>query len=1114
MKKNIFKAYFLALLLSSSFLFVNGQNINTLLGNLTDYHLVIGDGRTDANWQGATKGYVGNVAVSSIADQRTSGTVPYAGTIFTNAASQGSWQAIVNANAGQASGIVTNETTRLAGLKADLNSAFTQINALTVTPGFENMSSTSLNGLNTANGINEIYVINVTSGLSVSSQVGITGDAGDIFILRWDTDANFANGYDGQVKFQSGGAIVPLGGLTAGNFIHVAGDINASGGGSNPAAPFPQGPRYNNGQGALITGGSNFNGGGFFTGYWLTTGNPDITDATWDVPYGESSSLSNAIFVGGWYTIATKFSMTSGTSGVYVAPPTIAPQASADLAVIKTANLQNPSVGNNITFTIVATNNGPSAATGVTVNDVLPSGYTLFSATTNNGSWTDPNWTIGNMASGGVATLNIIATVNSGGNYANTATISGTESDPNIDNNSSTSTPLPGPNAVNDNASTNLNTPVDITILENDLTGASPLNPGSITFVPGTTPPTSEGVFTVNLTTGVVIFTPAVGFTGTSTVNYQVCDMNSLCDVATIIVVVNTVAGPTANDDNATTNLNTPVDINVLTNDVAGATPLNPATVTFVPGTIPNPTTQGTFTANATTGLVTFTPVTGFTGTVTVDYQVCDQNVLCDIATITVIITPGIVGPTANNDQATTPVNTPVNINIIQNDVPGSATLNPTTVTFIAGTEPNPTTEGIFTVDPVTGLVTFTPANNYTGTVTIDYQICDLNSLCDIATITVIITPGIVGPTANNDQTTTLINTPVDLPILANDIEGSTPLVPGSITFISGTEPNPSTVGVFTVDLVTGIVTFTPANGYVGVATIDYQVCDQNALCDIATITVTIINGTSNLFPALGLGTLAFEDLWPGKGDYDFNDLVIDYQFEIISNASNFVEQVTATFVIRAFGASFENGFGFQLSGAINAADLNVTGFDLTENFITLAANGTEAGQSKPTIIVYDNAFAQMAHPGIGIGVNTEPNAPYVQPVTLTVNIDFKPNTYTINQLDISNFNPFLIVNKNRSHEVHLPNYPPTDLVDMSLFGQWEDASNPATGKYYVTVNNLPWAINIYESFDYPIEKQDILWVHLKFAEWAMSGGALFPDWYKNLTGYRNESLIYQVPQK
>lgn len=37
--------------------------------------------------------------------------------------------------------------------------------------------------------------------------------------------------------------------------------------------------------------------------------------------HGETSSLSNGIFVGGWYSLTTKFSMTSGTSGVYIAPP-------------------------------------------------------------------------------------------------------------------------------------------------------------------------------------------------------------------------------------------------------------------------------------------------------------------------------------------------------------------------------------------------------------------------------------------------------------------------------------------------------------------------------------------------------------------------------------------------------------------------------------------------------------------------------------------------------------------------------------------------------------------------------------------------------------------------
>lgn len=290
------------------------------LGNLTDYLLFYSDGSTDANWQGASKGFVGDVAVDGIqASERTSGTVPYAGTIYTNDATLGAWQGIVDDNVGQASGS-TGEVALITALESDLVSAFQQINALPATPGYESVSSTSLDGLNTQNGINEVFVINITSGLNFSTKINITGDPGDVFILRWDTDGDPTNGYQGQVKPQSGGAIVPLGGLTPANFINVAGDINASGGGSNPAPPYPQGPRYDDGQGALITGGSDFNGGGFFTGYWLTTGSPDIFDPGTGLYYGETSPLSNGIFVGGWYSITTKFSMTSGTSGVYVSP--------------------------------------------------------------------------------------------------------------------------------------------------------------------------------------------------------------------------------------------------------------------------------------------------------------------------------------------------------------------------------------------------------------------------------------------------------------------------------------------------------------------------------------------------------------------------------------------------------------------------------------------------------------------------------------------------------------------------------------------------------------------------------------------------------------------------
>jgi len=472
--------------------------------------------------------------------------------------------------------------------------------------------------------------------------------------------------------------------------------------------------------------------------------------------------------------------------------------------------------------------------------------------------------------------------------------------------------------------------------------------------------------------------------------------------------------------------------------------------------------------------------------------------------------------PTANDDSGTGIPGQPVEIDVLDNDVPGDAAIDPTTVqiagTNNAGSSLVVSGEGTWSINPTTGAITFTPETGFIGSPTpIEYFVLDDdNYASNLATVTVTYP---VGPTAVNDYAMTPVNTPVDINVLNNDIDGSTPIVPTTVTF-EGVAPNPTTEGTFTVDSGTGLVTFTPVNGFTGTVTIDYQVCDQNSLCSIATITVDILAGTSNLFPALGFGTLAFEDLWPSKGDYDFNDLVIDYQFEITTNTNNYVENVVGTFTIRAIGASLENGFGFQLSDAIDPADLTVTGYSLKENIVTLSGNGTEVGQSTPTIIVFDNAYQEMTHPGGGIGINTSENAPYVTPVTLTINIDFTPNTYTYNELNISGFNPFIFVNKNRSVEVHLPDYLPTALADVNLFGTLNDDSNPATGKYYKTENNLPWAINIYESFDYPMEKQQIVWAYLKFAEWATSEGASFDDWYKDLSGYRDDSKIYSPPSQ
>jgi len=272
-----------------------------------------------------------------------------------------------------------------------------------------------------------------------------------------------------------------------------------------------------------------------------------------------------------------------------------------------------------------------------------------------------------------------------------------------------------------------------------------------------------------------------------------------------------------------------------------------------------------------------------------------------------------------------------------------------------------------------------------------------------------------------------------------------------------------------------------------------------------------------NFFPAAGYGSLGFEDLWPGKGDYDFNDIVVDYRFHTVTNANNKVVEIFADFPVKASGAYLVNGFGFNLPDAnplltANPDQLNVTGYSINGSYINLNSYGYETGQTHPTMIVFDNVFDLLPPPGTGLGVNTVPTAPFVEFDTVNLTITTPGQEVTAADFSLYTWNPFIIADQERGHEIHLPDYPPTDLMDNGLLGQWEDDSDPVTGKYFKTYLNLPWAIDIPSSFGWPTEKTDITGAYLKFAEWAESSGTLYTDWYEDNPGYRNDANIYQVP--
>jgi uncharacterized repeat protein (TIGR01451 family) len=115
--------------------------------------------------------------------------------------------------------------------------------------------------------------------------------------------------------------------------------------------------------------------------------------------------------------------------------------SSVDVGIVKTAASLTPVVAEPFDYTLVVTNHGPITATGVTVSDPLPANLALVSATSTQGSCsgtTTVTCNIGTMLNGATVTITIRGTPGVAGPMSNTATVTSTETDSALADNSST----------------------------------------------------------------------------------------------------------------------------------------------------------------------------------------------------------------------------------------------------------------------------------------------------------------------------------------------------------------------------------------------------------------------------------------------------------------------------------------------------------------------------------------------------------------------------------------------------------------------------------------------------------------------------------------------------
>jgi uncharacterized repeat protein (TIGR01451 family)/gliding motility-associated-like protein len=110
----------------------------------------------------------------------------------------------------------------------------------------------------------------------------------------------------------------------------------------------------------------------------------------------------------------------------------------SDIAIGKTVNNPTPTIGENVIFTVTTINIGTSDFQHVSIDEMLPSGYSYVISTTTSGNYNSSTgvWNLPVLAAGTTETLTLTAKVKGTGDYLNIASLNAsTPTDPNPDNN-------------------------------------------------------------------------------------------------------------------------------------------------------------------------------------------------------------------------------------------------------------------------------------------------------------------------------------------------------------------------------------------------------------------------------------------------------------------------------------------------------------------------------------------------------------------------------------------------------------------------------------------------------------------------------------------------------
>lgn len=511
--------------------------------------------------------------------------------------------------------------------------------------------------------------------------------------------------------------------------------------------------------------------------------------------------------------------------------------------------------------------------------------------------------------------------------------------------------------AVADQASTPYGTAVSIPVLANDV-GANLDVVGVQTGIVGGTAVVEND--------NTITFTPALNFSGTCTFKYYISDgVRSSAGLVTVEVGAPPVV---AVADSVSTILTAPINIPVVANDVGTG-----LTVVAV-----GPRANGSASINGNGISIDYQANAGFSGTEVFTYTIEDDDGFQAVGQITVQVLAAEF--LLQNDTQSTPQGQAVVVSVLAND----------TGTGMEITAVGNATNGTTSISGGGTTVTYSPAPLFVGEDSFLYTVTDDFGQVATARCFVVVTAVGSAPTALGDSVSTLGQTPVEIPVLANDL--------GSGIAISGfTQPAP---GSGTASLTSGgtkityqapanfhgsvTFTYTIANGFgSSTATISVEVVkptmilvgDSATVANNATVDITpLTNDTGSSLAVTAVGavspstagtrtrvgnTITFTPSASFTGVATMSYTVVDaYGF---TGTGTISVSVTA-----APAATYTNGYEAQAKRYIGPDTEAMTGFpvlfDLTDPRLRTQANGGLVREQYKDIRLEDGAGNKLSH--------------------------------------------------------------------------------------------------------------------------------------------------------